>query len=254
MNPLEYLKYKKEDILFNLTNKNNYTVEQADGIFQTIHDLIQKLTSVRNSEALTNKILREIDRMPETDIRTIKHWLLEAIKSDNTFKYAYNCLARFWNRDPGAFLLYNLIDISDEQLYLLIKSENHVQENDSLESKIIASSHANGKVNLAGDELEKLKENLGECINFGSISKFNDTINALNSRKMLLGNTNIEFAAVAIILHKAFCKKNTDFNFWLSTFAAEIDRGFTNYRPADPQLILQIEKVIRKCPLLDNLS
>lgn len=254
MKPLEYLEYKKEDILFNLTNNNNYTVGQADGIFQTIHILIQKLTLVRNSEALTNKILSEIDSMSETDMRTIKHWLLEAFKSDNTFKYAYNCLARFWNRDPGAFLLYNLIDIPEEQLYLLIQSENHVQENDGIKAKIIGSSHADGKVKLTGEELEKLIDNLKEYINFGSISKFNDTINALNNSKMLLGNKNIEFAAIAIILHKAFCKKTVEFNYWLSTIAEEVHRDFTNYKPADPQLTKKRENVLIKYPFLDNLS
>jgi hypothetical protein len=208
--------------------------------------------------------------MPELDMRTIKHWLIESFSSDNTFKYAYNLLAKFWNNDPGAFSVYKIKYLPDKYLYSQMESEKQAQKNreqsEELANYLKGLKRINDKVKLTAevkptvevkltrDELKKLKENLQDSINFTSISKFNETIDALNNSRMLLGNTNIEFAAVAIILHKAFCKKNIEFNFWLSTFAEEVHRAFTNYKPADPQLIQKREKVLIKCPFLDNLS
>lgn len=236
---------KKEEILLNLTAQNNYSVEDATLIIQTIYDFVQRLTSTRDSNTLTISVLTELDCMPDKDMRAIKHWLIETIKSDSTFKYAYNHLAVFWNRDPGAFFLYDIIDISVEQLDQLIASELKAQKKDK---------KPNQKDKLTNDELKNLKESLKEYVNYPSIPEFNKTIDALNESKMLLGNNNLEFAAGTLILYKAFCKKTVEFNFWLSSCAKEMNRSYTNYKPANAQLTEKTKIVKVKYPFLDNLS
>lgn len=234
-----------DEIILNLTTQNNYTGEKASQIVQILHDYIKKLTTIRHSKVLTIKTLKELDGIPDNDMRVVKHWLIESLRTDDTFKYAYNHLATFWNRDPGAFYTYNLIDIPDDRVTLLIASETQAQE--------VHDKHSQ-KSSLTHDELEKVKESLKEYVNFISISKFYETITALNESKMLLGNSNLEFAAVTLILYKTYCKKSVEFKFWLSAFAEKLNRSYTNYKPANKQLSQKKKKVLIKCPFLDTIS
>ncbi|MGD9555460.1 MAG: hypothetical protein AB7V25_00410 [Mangrovibacterium sp.] len=125
LKPLEYLDFKNDDIIDHLINGNGCSVNNAGSIIKLLHDFVNKLSKVRNSETGTNKILNEISELPDLQqARLVRHWLLQAVAKDDSYCYVYNGIAQHYNRQDLTFPL-KLKAITDRDLYTLLKQEEN---------------------------------------------------------------------------------------------------------------------------------
>jgi len=124
MKPLEYLKFCEDDIYLNLIVGNFYSPEKAKEIIQTLVSFIERLSEVRHSEEKTELILKEIDKFPDNEMRSIKHWLVKSLADDDSFVYAFNPLAYNSNKQT-IVVCYQVKYISKLELYDLLKAEEN---------------------------------------------------------------------------------------------------------------------------------
>lgn len=145
MNPLKYLKHKKDDIYFNLVKQNRFTNDEAEKIYKKLNDIVNTLIPLRHSEKLTEEILLAIEKMPDKNMRIIQDWLIKAIKNDDSFVRAYIPLAQTMNcRSSMGY--YKLKDISDSKLFNLLEEEKNVEINENpliFEESITSSKNIN---------------------------------------------------------------------------------------------------------------
>lgn len=127
MNPLEYLKFCTDDIYLRLIEGAFYSPEKAKEIIQTLESFVNRLSEVRQSEEKTNLILNEIDKFPDNEMRSIKHWLVKSLADDDSFVYAYNPLAQNSNRQT-IIPIYQVKYIYKKELYELLNTEKEVEE------------------------------------------------------------------------------------------------------------------------------
>jgi len=133
----ENITIRRDEIYSKLTEQNNYTKEKAEQLYQTIIDILKLLESVRLSDFDTVKILeQQSSLLSEFDNTLVEHWLLIALKHDDTFCYAYNFFAKKVNRTEG-YAVYPIKVISFTDLSKLLEKEN---EQKSKENQTIIST------------------------------------------------------------------------------------------------------------------
>lgn len=127
MNPLEYLEFCKDDIYLRLIDGAFYSPEKAKEIIQTLGSFVNRLSEVRHSEEKTNIILNEIDKFPDNEMRSIKHWLVKSLVDDDSFVYAFNPLAQYSNRQT-IIICYQVKNISKPELYEMLKAKESLNK------------------------------------------------------------------------------------------------------------------------------
>lgn len=140
MTPLKYLEFKNDDIIINI-QENFFDEDEAKLIYNKLNEIVLALTPLRNSEKLTERVLDAIKELRDGEMRIIQHWLVKAVKDDDTFVRAYNPLAQLENR-RASWAIYQVKNISDSELYKLLEEEKNEMllvpefENENLEHSI----------------------------------------------------------------------------------------------------------------------
>jgi len=161
----EYIEFKKEDIIENLNSL--YDEKETQEIFNNLGGKLTEITEFRHSETMTKKIIDKLIHHKLTKNSSILHWLIKAVENDDTYCHAYNYLAQYYNRKNLSLFEYQIKNISDPELFELIKKEQ-VSDKESNAEKEVKNNI--GTSNIKNDETElseKIKEHfaffLGNC-------------------------------------------------------------------------------------------
>jgi hypothetical protein len=131
--PLQYLNFQKSAFFSNLTKQNNFTLEDAEKLYLILLDSIKHLEQTRNDALLSKDFIKEklkelyvnptFDKVPNMWL----HWLVESLKHDDSYVYAFNYLAQETYRRTGT-AFYHIKIVSDFNLYKMLekeKAQNH---------------------------------------------------------------------------------------------------------------------------------
>jgi len=120
--PLKFIDLKKDEIIFRLTDEENYTEEEALASFIFITEIIQNLSELRLCTHKTFHYLEKtLIKPPVRNKNFIINFLLKATIGNDTYARSFNYLASLLNRD--LVVPIKLKKTADHEIMSMIEKE-----------------------------------------------------------------------------------------------------------------------------------
>ncbi|WP_139279642.1 hypothetical protein [Tangfeifania diversioriginum] len=117
-------------------------------------NLVHELRKYRNSEVLTQKVLDPFFKTPFDDKDEVEEWLMSALRNDDTFVHAYNCMVEDQNFTGYRF---DKKFVSERQLHTLLleEQEEEVRQNSLSEQEMLHHNTASKILDLEDSNLKQ---------------------------------------------------------------------------------------------------